>query len=105
MNVLLDACVPRPLRRFLLGHVVRTAQEMGWSQLKNGALLREAESEFDVFISADQNLKYQQDLLGRRLAILILPTNGWPTIRANAESIAEEVSRLKPGAFIELVWD
>lgn len=59
MKVLLDACVPRPLQKFLPGHAVRTAQEMGWAQLKNGALLREAETQFDAFISTDQNLKYQ----------------------------------------------
>ena len=59
MRILLDACVPRPLRKLLSGHSIRTAQEMGWGQLKNGALLSEAESNFDVFITKDQNLKYQ----------------------------------------------
>ena len=81
MKVLLDACTPRPLRRFLPGHSVSTAQEMGWGGLKNGDLLREAEGQFEVFISTDQNLKYQQQVVGRKLAILVLPTNDWPTIR------------------------
>ena len=82
MKVLLDACTPRPLRRFLPGHSVSTAQEMGWGGLKNGDLLREAERQFEVFISTDQNLKYQQRVVGRKLAILVLPTNDWPTIRS-----------------------
>jgi len=56
MNVLLDACVPRPLRRFLPSHTVRVAQEIGWGQLKNGVLLKEAELQFDAFITTDQNL-------------------------------------------------
>ena len=56
MKVLLDACVPRPLRKFLPDYAVHTAQEMGWSQLKNGALLKEAESQFDAMITTDQNL-------------------------------------------------
>lgn len=77
---------------------------MGWGQLKNGALLREAELQFDVFITADQNLKHQQAIAGRGLAILVLPTNDWPAIRPRANDIATEVAALKPGGFIELNW-
>ena len=105
MNVLLDACVPRPLRRFLSGHTVRVAQEMGWGQLKNGALLKEAEVKFDVFITTDQNLKYQQKVVGRKLAVLVLPTNDWPTIRLKAGDIAVQAAALKPGDFVELTWN
>ena len=105
MKVLLDACVPRPLRKYLTEHVIQTAQEMGWGQLKNGALLQEAETEFNVLISTDQNLKSQQNLIGRKLAILVLPTNDWPMIRSKAEVIAIKVAGLKPGDFVELHWD
>ncbi len=104
MKVLLDACVPRPLRRFLPGHEVRVAQEMGWGQLKNGVLLREAELLFDAFITTDQNLKYQQKVVGRKLAVLVLPTNDWATIRLKAEEVAVNVATLKPGDFVELNW-
>lgn len=104
MRVLLDACVPRPLRRFLTDHSVCTAQEMGWGQSKNGVLLREAESQFDVLITTDQNLKFQQQVLGRKLAILVLPTNDWPTIRSRAVEIATKVATLRPGDFLELDW-
>ena len=104
MKVLLDACTPRPLRQFLPGHFVRTAQEVGWGGLKNGDLLREAEGQFEAFISTDQNLKYQQQVVGTRLAILVLPTNDWPTIRSNGAGIAAKVATLKPGDFVELDW-
>jgi hypothetical protein len=105
MKVLLDACVPRPLRKFLPDHTVQTAQEMGWGQLKNGVLLQAVEPEFDAFLTSDQNLKYQQKVSGRKLAILVLPTNDWPTIRIHADEIATKVATLKPGDFVELSWD
>jgi hypothetical protein len=102
MNILLDACVPRPLRNFLTAHTVRTAQEMGWGQLKNGALLRAAEGEFQAFITSDQNLRYQQNLAGRTLAILVLPTNDWPVLKRMGQKIADQTDALKPGDFVEL---
>ena len=105
MKVLLDACVPRPLRKFLPDHTVQTAQEMGWGQLKNGALIKESESQFDAFLTSDQNLKYQQNITGRKLAILVLPTNDWPMIRLRTDEIAAKVTALKPGDFVELNWD
>ena len=73
---------------------------MGWGQLK----LREAEIQFEVFITTDQNLKYQQQAVGRKLAILVLPTNDWPTIRSKAVKISAKVATLKPGDFVELSW-
>lgn len=104
MKVVLDACVPRPLRRFLGDHEVHTAQEMGWGELKNGALLLEAEMQFDAMVTTDQNLKYQQKVVGRKLAILVLPTNDWPTIRLRTDEISARVAALKPGDFVELDW-
>jgi predicted nuclease of predicted toxin-antitoxin system len=104
MKVLLDAWMPRPLRRFLPDHTVRAAQEMGWAQLKNGALLKEAESQFDIFITTDKNLKYQQNIAGRKLAILVLPTNDWPTIQLKAGEVTVKVAELQPGDFVELKW-
>jgi predicted nuclease of predicted toxin-antitoxin system len=102
VKILFDACTPRPLRRFLPGHIVSTAQEMGWGALKNGDLLREAEGQFEVFVSTDQNLKYQQQVLARKLAILVLRTNDWPTIRSKGAEIAATITSLKPGAFVEM---
>ena len=102
MKVLLDACVPRLLRKYLPDHAVHTAQEMGWGQLKNGALLQAVELKFNAFLTSDQNLKYQQNSTGRKLAILVLPTNDWPTIRRLADKIAAKVAALKPGDFVEM---
>ena len=104
MKVLLDACTPRPLRNFLPDHIVHTAQEMGWGQLKNGALLKEAESQFEALITTDQNLKYQQPATSRMLAVLVLPTNDWAVLRTKTDEIAGAVSMLKAGDFIELRW-
>ena len=102
MKVLLDACVPRPLRKFLPDHTVQTAQEMGWGRLKNGALLQAVEPEFDAFLTSDQNLKYQQNVAGRKLSILVLPTNDWPTLKRMGDKIAAKVAALKPSDFVEM---
>ena len=92
------------MRRDLVGHHVSTAYEMGWSALRNGELLRAAEADFDVFITTDRNLRYQQNLEGRRLAILVLPTTSWPRIQAQAAAVVEAVNRLRPGDFHELTF-
>lgn len=72
MKVLLDECVPRKLKQDLAGHEVSTVPEMGWSGIKNGALLRLAESSFDVFVTLDRNLQYQQNLKATKFAIIVL---------------------------------
>lgn len=102
MNVLFDGCVPRPLRRSLLGHTVETAPELGWGALQNGDLLRVAEERFDLLLTADQNLRYQQNLKGRRIAILVLPTNDWTVLREHTQRIAAAVNTMSPGSFREL---
>ena len=105
MRVLFDAYVPRPLRKHLTDHSVQTAQEMGWSRLKNGALLREAEAQFDALITTDRNLKFQQSLIERKLGILALPTNDWRRIRSRTDEIASTLTMLRPGDLVELNWD
>jgi len=73
MRILLDECVPWPLRRLLAGHQCVSAQQRGWGGIKNGDLIRLAEAEFDLFITTDQNIRYQQNLAGRRLPICSFP--------------------------------
>jgi hypothetical protein len=97
VRVLLDQGTPVPLRRALAGHTVATAYEMGWASLTNGELLAAAEVAFDVLITTDQNLRYQQNLAGRRLAILVLPTANWPRLQQYAAEIAAAVEALGPG--------
>ena len=81
MRILFDQGTPAPLRRALTGHSVETTYERGWATLSNGDLLNEAENaSFDLFLTTDQSLRYQQNLTGRRVAILVLPTTRWPAI-------------------------
>jgi hypothetical protein len=72
MKILFDSCSPRPLRNHLVGHEVTTAQELGWEALKNGELLRRAQAQFDVLISTDSNIEYQQQLPDYDIALIVL---------------------------------
>lgn len=102
MRVLFDQGAPVPLRRALTGHTVSTAFEMGWAQLENGQFLAVAEQAFDVLITTDQNLRYQQNLTGRPLAILVLPTTSWPVIQSHVAEVVAVVNELRAGEFREL---
>ena len=102
MKILFDECMPQPLRRLLAQFQISTAQEMGWGRVKNGELLKSAEGVFDAFVTADQQLKYQQNLQGRRLAILVLSTNRWPTLKAKAPEIIVAIQGLHLGDYKEL---
>ncbi len=102
MRVLFDQGTPDPLRYALTAHIVSTAYEMGWSALSNGDLLDEVEATFDAFVTTDQNLRYQQNLDGRRTAILVLPFASWPRLQSHLPIIASAIDGLKPGEFLEL---
>lgn len=102
MRILFDHGTPAPLRRALTGHAVSTAHEMAWAELDNGALLKAAETHFDALITTDRNLRYQQTLTGRRLAILVLPTTSWPKIRAHEAQVVAAVNALRAGDVVEL---
>jgi predicted nuclease of predicted toxin-antitoxin system len=102
MKILFDQGTPAPLGDALIGHLVATAYEMGWSRLRNGEILSAAETRFDALITTDQSLRYQQNLSGRRLAILTLPTTSWPKLQQHVAKIAKAVDDLRPGDFVEL---
>ena len=102
MRILFDQGTPVPLRQALTAHKVSTAFEMGWAKLENGDLLRAAEGQFDVFVTTDQNLRYQQNLAGRQLAILVLPTTNWLELRKHLPAITVAVDAMKPGEYREL---
>ena len=103
MKVFFDECVPRPLRKLLAVPEIKTAQEMGWGRLKNGELIRQAEvSGFDVFVTSDQNLKYQQNLQGRKIALLVLSTNYWPILEKHHGLITSALAAIQPGQYLEL---
>lgn len=103
MRILFDQGTPAPLRRLLADHVVTTAHELGWSRLKNGDLLHAAEAAgFDAFLTTDQNLRYQQNLSGRRIAIVVLQTTRWPRVRPCSEMVLAALNSAAPGSYIEL---
>jgi len=102
MKILLDECVPWPMHRLLAGHECRTAKQCGWGGIKNGELIRLAEKEFDLFVTSDQNLRYQQNLTGRKISILELSTNKLRRIVAAAELIQAVMASLQPGEFRQL---
>lgn len=102
MRILFDQGTPAPLRRELVGHACSTAYEMGWSDLSNGDLLREAEGTFDLLITTDKNLRYQQNLAGRRLSILVLPTTSWPRIQQHVAEVVTAALAMRPAEYREL---
>jgi predicted nuclease of predicted toxin-antitoxin system len=104
MRILFDQGTPVPLRHSLTAHSVATAFEMGWSQLENGELLATAEGKFDLLVTTDQNLRYQQNLQGRHLAILVLPTTNWLEIQSRLTDVVAVVNSLQAGEYRELRW-
>ena len=102
MRILFDQGTPVPLRQYLAGHEVITVFELGWSDLTNGELLARAEASFDLLLTTDQNLRYQQNLGGRKLAIVVLMTTSWPRINAEVARVVETVSRIQPGEYVEV---
>jgi hypothetical protein len=93
---------PVPLRQSLKSHTVTTVYEKGWSRTRNGDLLRLAEQLFEVFITTDRQLKYQQNLTDRQSAIVVLPTTSGPVIQRHADKIVAVLDSIKPGEFIEI---
>lgn len=103
MNILFDQGTPVPLRRYLSGHTVKTAYEQGWSDLSNGDLLQAAENAgFEVLVTTDQNLRYQQALRQRHIAIVVLLSTSWPKIRLQADNISIAVNSVQPGGYVEI---
>ena len=104
MLLLLDQNVPVGTRELLSDHDVRTAYRMGWAELSNGDLLAAAEAAgFEILISCDQNLSYQQNLTGRRLSNLVLDTNRWAIIRIRGTEIERALSNMAAGSFVRLL--
>lgn len=103
MRILFDQGTPAPLRRWLSAHPVSTAYEQGWSTVTNGDLIRLAEQQgYDLLITTDTNLRYQQNLQSRTIAILVLSTTSWPRIKAVVDQVVDVVADLAPGDYCEL---
>jgi len=104
MKIILDESVPQKLRLLIEGsHTVVTTWYQGWSGLKNGELLNAAEEAgFDLFITADQELTYQQNLTGRKMALLVLSTNNWDFVKASIGEIKGAIHAVTPGSYTEV---
>jgi predicted nuclease of predicted toxin-antitoxin system len=98
MKILFDQGVPAPLRKLLLSHQISTAYEEGWDTLKNGQLLTSAEAnDFNVLFSTDQHMKFQQNLQGRKIAVVVLLSTSWPKIQLSISAIIAALEKINEG--------
>ena len=103
MLILFDHVTPKGIARSLSGHTVTKAKDRGWDTLRNGDLLATAEQAgFDVLVTVDKNMRYQQNLEGRRIALVVLSTPQWPVVKLHLEKIAAAVNAVKAGSYIEV---
>ena len=102
MKILLDECTPHVLKRLLTEVEITTMQDLGWTGITNGSLLQLAEGQFDVLITSDQNLRYQQNLANRQLAIIQLPTNQVPLVIKLAPAVQAALDKIQAGEFVEI---
>lgn len=102
MKILFDQGTPVPLRNYLISHTVNTVFELGWSTLANGELLDAAEKSFDLLVTTDQQLCFQQNLAGRKLSILVLMTTSWPRIQSLIAETLEAINQIQPGEYREI---
>jgi hypothetical protein len=99
MRVLFDQATPLPIGPYLVGHSVRTAAQQGWATLGNGDLLKVAEEAgFDVLLTTDKNMRYQQNLAGRKIAIVVLGQQQWPRLRLHVQRVIEAVQAAAAGS-------
>lgn len=104
MKVLLDECVPRKLRRELTNHQVLTVTERGWSGVENGELLRLAQNEFEIFLTVDQNLRYQQNLGTFDIAIVLIvcKNNRLRTLLPLMPKVRDALDVIQAGEFVRI---
>ncbi len=104
MRVLFDQGTPVPLRASLTNHIVTTVFELGWSRLQNGELLRQAElAGYEIFVTTDQNLRYQQNIAGRNLAIAVLMAASWPRMERHVQQVVAQIDALTSGSYVEIL--
>jgi hypothetical protein len=103
MLILFDNGVPAPLRRSLTSHTVLESIERGWESLTNGELLEVAEAAgFEILLTTDKNIRYQQNLTGRKIALVVLGNQQWPILRRYIERVVAAVDAAKPGSYTEV---
>ena len=104
MKILLDECIPRPLMQHLPGHYVRTTPQMGWASIANGALIKLAEADFDVFITVDKGILYQQNLRSTVLSFILLHalSNRLEDLLPLVPGILTALTTIKAGEMVQL---
>lgn len=103
MLILFDHSTPRALRRHIGRHTVHVAEQLGWHRLANGLLIARAEAAgYELLISADQTIQYQQNLAGREIAIIVLMKNDWSLIRQHVDDINAAIDGIQPGSYVEI---
>lgn len=103
MLILFDNGTPAPLRYALKGHTIVEAIERGWDGLVNGELLANAEAAgFEVLVTTDKNMRFQQNLRGRKIAFVVLGNSQWPVLRRYVERVVVAVDEAKPGSYTEV---
>ena len=104
MRLLLDECVPKRLKRELPGHEARTVPDLGWAGIKNGALLRLANGQFDALLTVDQGIEYQQNLSGLSISVVVMmaPSNDVDDLRPLLPGVEEALAKLRPGEIIRV---
>jgi glutamate racemase len=103
MKILFDNGAPNPIARSLIGHEVTFARQIGWEELENGELIERAEEVgFEVLLSADKNIRYQQNLSKRKIAIVVLGNSHWPTVQLHLDKIVTAVNACTAGSYAEV---
>jgi len=103
MRILFDHGTPSGVAKSLLGHEVTEAIERGWDRLSNGTLLKLAEEAgFDLLLTTDKNMRYQQNLTGRKITIVVLGNSTWRIVRLYLDRIAAAVNEAVPGSYAEV---
>ncbi|MBW4677439.1 MAG: DUF5615 family PIN-like protein [Desmonostoc geniculatum HA4340-LM1] len=102
MKIILDENLPKALKRYLSAYEVTTVQEQGWAGVKNGELMVRIDGAYDIFLTSDKNLKYQQNLTGRSIAIIELPTNRLKLLTTIVDKILAEVESISLGMYVEI---
>ena len=104
MRLLLDECVPKRLKRELLGHEVKTVQDMGWAGIKNGALLKLADAQFDALLTVDQGIEYQHNFSGLKIGVVVMlaASNDVDDLRPLLPAGEEALARLRPGEIMRV---
>ena len=103
MKILFDNGTPKPIAASLVGHEVSYARRIGWHELENGALIQQAEEAgYELLLSTDKNIRYQQNLAARKIAVVVLGNSQWPTVKLYLDRIALAVNAATPGSYVEV---